>query len=97
MLVETTNGLDLNLMGGGWHCFCSSVEFLVYFCYLWKKCANFVNFVYPLQDSGGEQRGIHDNRDRQWLGSVLEPLEFEKDDFFQKKKDWGPVQIWTKL
>uniref|UniRef100_A0A0E0NM98 Cyclin N-terminal domain-containing protein n=1 Tax=Oryza rufipogon TaxID=4529 RepID=A0A0E0NM98_ORYRU len=44
-------------------------------------------------DSGGEQRGIHDNRDRQWLGSVLEPLEFEKDDFFQKKKDWGPVQI----
>uniref|UniRef100_A0A0E0NMA5 Cyclin N-terminal domain-containing protein n=1 Tax=Oryza rufipogon TaxID=4529 RepID=A0A0E0NMA5_ORYRU len=45
------------------------------------------------RDSGGEQRGIHDNRDRQWLGSVLEPLEFEKDDFFQKKKDWGPVQI----
>lgn len=31
--------------------------------------------------------------DRQWLRSVLEPLEFEKDDFFQKKKDWGPVQI----
>lgn len=45
-----------------------------------------MNFVYPLQDSGGEQRGIHDNRDRQWLRSVLEPLEFEKDDFFQKKK-----------
>jgi hypothetical protein len=56
-----------------------------------------VNFVYPLQDSGGEQRGIHDNRDRQWLRSVLEPLEFEKDDFFQKKKRLGTSSNLNKI
>jgi hypothetical protein len=51
----------------------------------------------PLIDSGGEQRGIHDNRDRQWLRSVLEPLEFEKDDFFQKKKRLGTSSNLNKI